>query len=107
VFMYCLGYNKLMKTILTTTTFDNWFSSLKDRQAKARIAARIDRAEGGNFGEHKLLTGGVYEMKINYATGYRVYFKQQGLEIVILLAGGDKTTQQDDINKAIKLAKQG
>jgi putative addiction module killer protein len=46
-------------------------------------------------------------MKINYATGYRVYFKQQGLEIVILLAGGDKTTQQDDINKAIKLAKQG
>lgn len=96
-----------MKTILTTITFDNWFNSLRDRQAKARIAARIDRAECGNFGDHKLLKEGVYEMKINYATGYRVYFKQQGLEIVILLAGGDKTTQQDDINKAIKLAKQG
>ncbi len=91
--MYFLGYNKGMKTILTTTTFDKWFNSLKDRQAKARIAARIDRAEGGNFGDHKMLSDSVYEMRIDYATGYRIYFKQQGLEIIILLAGGDKTTQ--------------
>ncbi len=95
-----------MKTILTTPVFDSWFSDLRDRQAKARIAARIDRAEAGNLGDHKLLSDGVYEMRVHYATGYRIYFKQQGLEIIILLAGGDKTTQQQDIEKAIQLAKE-
>jgi putative addiction module killer protein len=95
-----------MKTILTTNTFNGWFADLRDRQAKARILARIDRAESGNFGDHKLLSDGVYEMRIHYATGYRVYFMQRGIEIVVLLAGGDKTTQQQDINKAIELAKE-
>jgi len=95
-----------MKTILTTHYFDHWYGALRDRQAKARIAARIDRAESGNFGDHKLLSHGVFEMRVHYGTGYRVYFKQQGLEIVVLLAGGDKTTQQSDIAKAIALAEQ-
>lgn len=95
-----------MKTIYTTEVFDAWFESLKDRQAARRIQARIDRAEEGNFGDHKAVGEGVSEMRIHHGPGFRVYFTQHGMEIVILLAGGDKSSQTQDIATAHELARQ-
>lgn len=94
-----------MHTILTTDVFDMWFGQLRDNQAKARIEARLRRAEDGNFGDVKPVAKGVSEMRIHYGPGYRLYFVQNGLEIVLLLAGGDKSTQADDIQTALALAK--
>ena len=95
-----------MRTVLTTEVFDTWLSGLNDARAKARIAARIRRAEEGNLGDCAPVGEGVSEMRIHYGPGYRVYFIQQGLEIVILLAGGDKSTQAKDIKAALGLAQQ-
>lgn len=95
-----------MKTIFTTETFDSWFESLRDRQAARRIQARIDRAEDGNFGDHKSVGEGVSEMRIHHGPGFRVYFTLRGLEVVILLAGGDKSSQARDIQAAQALARQ-
>jgi putative addiction module killer protein len=95
-----------MKTIYTTEVFDAWFGSLKDRQTARRIQARIDRAEEGNFGDHKAVGEGVSEMRIHHGPGFRVYFTQRGMEIVILLAGGDKASQTQDIATAHELARQ-
>ena len=95
-----------MKPIYTTEVFDAWFESLKDKQASRRIQARIDRAEEGNFGDHKAVGEGVFEMRIHHGPGFRVYFIQRGLEIVILLAGGDKSSQSKDIETAHELARQ-
>ena len=96
-----------MKTILTTDTFDRWFADLKDRQAKRRIQMRIDRAEDGHFGDCKPIGEGVSEMRVDAGPGYRLYFIQRGdgHEIVVLLAGGDKSTQQQDIKTALQLAR--
>ncbi|MFN4328318.1 MAG: type II toxin-antitoxin system RelE/ParE family toxin [Limnobacter sp.] len=93
-----------MKTIHTTPEFDAWFDALKDKAGKARILARIERAEQGNFGDAEPVGNGVSEMRIHFGPGYRVYFVQRGLEIVILLAGGDKSTQSKDIKAALKIA---
>ncbi|MDP3673466.1 MAG: type II toxin-antitoxin system RelE/ParE family toxin [Telluria sp.] len=95
-----------MKSILTTETFDEWFSSLKDRAGALRIQARIDRAEDGNFGDCSPVGEGVSEMRIHFGPGYRVYFVQRGLEIVVLLAGGDTSTQAKDIKSALELARE-
>ena len=95
-----------MKTIYTTEVFDLWFESLKDRQTARRVQARIDRAEEGNFGDHKAVGEGVSEMRIHFGPGFRVYFTQRGMEIVILLAGGDKSSQTQDIATAHELARQ-
>lgn len=94
-----------MKTILTTDDFDAWFAKLRDRRSVMRIQARIDRAEAGNFGDCEPVGEGVSEMRIHYGPGYRVYFTQRGLEIVILLAGGDKSTQAKDIKTALDIAR--
>ncbi|ENJ4478151.1 type II toxin-antitoxin system RelE/ParE family toxin [Yersinia enterocolitica] len=95
-----------MKIIYTTEVFDKWFATLRDKNAQKRIQARIDRAESGNFGDCEPVGEGVSEMRIHYGPGYRVYFVQKGLEIVVLLAGGDKSTQQKDIQNALDLARQ-
>ena len=95
-----------MKTVHTTSIFDDWFSALRDRQGKLRIQARIDRAELGNFGDCAPVGEGVSEMRNHVGPGYRIYFVERGLEIVVLLAGGDKSTQAKDIKLAHKLAKQ-
>lgn len=94
-----------MNTIQTTELFDRWFDRLKDRKARARIQVRIDRAEEGNFGDCQPVGSGVSEMRIHHGAGYRVYFKKFGREWVILLAGGDKSTQQADIKAALKQAR--
>ena len=95
-----------MISIYTTDEFDDWFVTLRDKQAQKRIQARIDRAEDGNFGDCKPVGEGVSEMRIHYGAGYRVYFVQRGLEMVVLLAGGDKSNQQKDIQTALKLARE-
>ncbi len=95
-----------MRTVLTTEAFDAWLSDLRDGQGRARIQARIDRAAAGNFGNCAPVGDGVSEMKIDVGPGYRVYFVQRGLELIILLAGGDKSTQVKDIALAKELARQ-
>ncbi len=95
-----------MKIIHTTEQFDVWFARLADRTGRARIQARIDRAEMGNFGDCEPVGNGVSEMRIHFGPGYRVYFTQRGIEVVILLAGGDKSTQSRDIKTALKLARE-
>ncbi len=95
-----------MAVIHTTETFDAWFSSLRDKMAAKRVLARIRRAELGNFGDCEPVGAGVSEMRIHYGPGLRVYFTQRGLEIVILLAGGDKSSQAQDIKTALALARQ-
>jgi putative addiction module killer protein len=95
-----------MMTVYTTENFDQWFSSLRDRQTARRIQARIDRAEDGNFGDHKSVGEGVFEMRIHHGPGYRVYFMLRGLEVVILLIAGDKSTQVKDIQIAQDMARQ-
>ncbi len=95
-----------MKSLQTTDIFDRWYDGLRDRQGRARIAARLRRVELGNFGDVKPVGSGVSELRIDYGPGYRVYLTQRGLEVVILLAGGDKRTQSKDIEAAIEMAKQ-
>lgn len=95
-----------MSSIQTTEAFDDWFTGLKDRQAALRVQARIDRAEDGNLGDCVPVGEGVSEMRIHYGPGYRVYFVQRGIEIVILLAGGNKSTQSKDIKTALEIARQ-
>ena len=95
-----------MRTIQTTQVFDAWLNQLKDKQAVIRIQMRIDRAELGNFGDVKPVAEGVSEMRIDFGPGYRIYFVQRGIEVVILLAGGSKATQDRDIKMALSLAQQ-
>jgi putative addiction module killer protein len=92
-------------TVRRTDVFIYWLTSLKDRRAAARIAARILRLENGNLGDVKPVGKGVSELRINYGPGYRVYFMQAGRTIILLLSGGDKSTQASDIAAAKKLAK--
>jgi len=94
-----------MWTVLTTEAFDRWFSGLRDQRAARRIQARIDRAEAGNFGDSAPVGEGVSEMRIHHGPGYRVYFVQRGLEVVVLLGGGDKSSQARDIASALELAR--
>lgn len=103
--MYRLGYGGSRYSIQTTETFDRWFDRLKNRHARARIHARIDRAEDGHFGDCEAVGEGVSEMRIHHGPGYRVYFMRVGARVVILLAGGDKSTQSSDIKAAQRLAR--
>ena len=90
--------------VMTTDEFDSWFAKLRDLKAKGIIGSRIDRiATLGNLGDYKSLTGGVYELRIKIGPGYRIYFSKRGNMIVLLLNGGDKSTQSRDIDKAKKL----
>ena len=89
-----------------TRPFDEWVSELRDRRAWARIDARVTRLEAGNPGDYKSLGDGIYELRIDYGPGYRVYFAFSGQQIVLLLCGGDKTTQQSDIRTARKYWKE-
>jgi putative addiction module killer protein len=88
-----------------TETFIAWFRGVRDRQAKARIMVRIDRLSLGNPGDVRPVGEGVSELRIDYGPGYRVYFLQQGTKVVVLLAGGDKRTQSQDIGIALEMAR--
>lgn len=93
-----------MVEILTTQVFDRWLRKLKDRQARLRIVERIDRLAHGNPGDTKTVGQGVWELRLTYGPGYRVSYLQDGDKLVLLLCGGDKSTQQTDINRAHELA---
>jgi putative addiction module killer protein len=91
--------------IRTTKLFDDWVKNLKDRQAALSIAKRLDRVLKGNLGDVASLGDGVSEMRIFIGSGYRLYYTFRGNELIILLCGGDKSTQQRDIQKAKDLVK--
>lgn len=91
--------------IRMTDIYRDWINSLEDRTGRAHIQVRIDRLIHGNPGRHERLTARVSELKIDWGPGYRVYYTKRGDELIILLAGGDKTTQQRDIRTAIALAR--
>ena len=93
-----------MKKVSQTELYMKWYSRLKDRVAKMRIAVRIRRVQSGNVGDARPVGDGVFELRFNFGPGYRVYYTERGDEIIILLAGGDKSTQQSDIAAAKSLA---
>jgi putative addiction module killer protein len=95
-----------MIEIRQTEAYARWFKRLRDRQVRGRINMRIRRLSLGNPGDVKPVGEGVSELRINYGPGYRVYFVQRGQTLIILLAGGDKQTQDRDIQTALKLAKE-
>jgi putative addiction module killer protein len=90
--------------LLRSEQFDRWLRKLRDDQAAARIKARLLRLSLGNAGDAKPVGEGVSEMRIDYGPGYRVYFKRRGEELILLLAGGDKQTQDTDIKLAKAIA---
>lgn len=94
-----------MVEIRKTEIFAKWIDSLNDIRARARIQARIERLAAGNPGDVKAVGEGVSELRIDYGPGYRVYYKKHGHKLVILLAGGDKSTQAMDIKTALRLAR--
>jgi len=91
--------------IRKTELFVTWLDGLRDIRARARVLVRIERLAAGNPGDVKAVAEGVSELRIDYGPGYRVYFTQRGRELVILLAGGDKSSQSGDIKTALRLAR--
>ena len=91
--------------IRKTEVFAKWLDGLRDIRARARVLMRIERLAAGNAGDVQPVGEGVFELRIDYGPGYRVYYRQQGRELVILLAGGDKASQPKDIEKALRLAR--
>ena len=94
-----------MLQIRKTDVYANWIDGLRDQQGRARILVRIERLAAGHAGDVKPVGNGVSELRVDFGPGYRVYFTSRGREIVILLAGGDKSSQNKDIQTALKLAK--
>ena len=94
-----------MIEIRQTEVYASWFANLRDRQARARIDVRIRRLSLGNPGDMRPVGEGVSELRIDYGPGYRIYFIQRGPQLAILLAGGDKRTQDQDIRTALQLAR--
>ena len=91
-------------TVTKSATFLRWLRELRDKRARARIAIRIDRVQEGNLGDHKAVGGGISELRINVGPGYRVYYTIRDRTVVILLCAGDKSSQQQDIKRAQKMA---
>lgn len=89
----------------TTEVYREWIDGLKDRVGRARVQVRVDRLVHGNPGQHRVLTDGVRELKIDFGPGYRVYYTERGGALIVLLAGGDKSSQAKDIKAAIAMAK--
>lgn len=100
-----MGYT-LRTRVEETDEYRDWIDSLKDLAGRARVLMRVDRLIHGNPGAHRHLTDGVSELKIDVGPGYRVYYSQRGERLMLLLAGGDKSSQKKDIAKAALLSKQ-
>jgi putative addiction module killer protein len=100
-----LGYNTIVIEIHKTETFVKWIDGLQDIRARAHILVRIERLAAGNPGDVKPVGEGVSEMRIDYGPGYRVYFKKIGKQVVILLAGGNKSSQSKDIKTALLISR--
>lgn len=98
-----MGYTSSMH-VEKTEVYRVWLDGLKDQAGRARILMRVDRLIHGNPGQHRHLAGGVSELKIDFGPGYRIYYTQRGTRLLLLLAGGDKSSQRKDIAKAMSLA---
>jgi putative addiction module killer protein len=95
-----------MLEVVRSEAFDRWLRKLKDRQAVARVLVRIDRLAAGNPGDVKAVGAGISELRIDYGPGYRVYYMQEGDRLVLLLCGGDKSSQDRDIQRARWVARE-
>lgn len=93
-----------MYEVHQTDGFRAWLNALRDTKARLRIAARLRRVENGHLGDVKLIGNGVFELRLDFGPGYRIYFVKRGGSIVVLLCGGDKSSQRGDIQRAIALA---
>ena len=92
-----------MNRIRYTAVYRVWYKNLKDIRARVKIDLRLNSVRKGNFGDHRNVGNGIFELKIDYGPGYRIYYKKVGDEIIVLLCGGDKSTQEEDIAKAKEL----
>ena len=102
--MFPKGYSNWMNyKISSTEVFNKWFSRLRDNSTKNRVLARLGRLENGNFGDFKKISEGLFELRFSFGSGVRIYYTFYGDKIVLLLAGGDKSTQPKDIKKAQNL----
>jgi len=95
-----------MVDVVRTDDFDQWLRKLKDRVGRLRIVERLDRLAAGNPGDAKPVGRGVWELRLRFGPGYRVYYLHDGPRVVLLLCGGDKSTQQRDIDRAYQLAEE-
>jgi putative addiction module killer protein len=95
-----------MISVVRSGAFDRWLRKLKDRRAAARVLVRIDRLAAGNPGDVKPVGGGISELRIDYGPGYRVYYAQEGDTLILLLCGGDKSSQDGDVKAAQRIAKE-
>ena len=93
-----------MFEVLTTDEFDRWLSDLADERARTKIASRVARLRFGNAGDAKPVGEGVSEMRVHHGPGYRVYYKQTNKAIIVILCGGNKSTQEKDVRRAKKMA---
>ena len=93
-----------MFEVRTTDEFDQWLSDLADERAKTKIASRLARLRFGNSGDAKPVGEGMSEMRVHHGPGYRIYYKQTGQTIIVILCGGDKSTQSNDIKRAKQMA---
>lgn len=93
-----------MITVKTLPEFDAWLNSLKDRITRLRLSRRIDKVQRGNLGDIKPVGNSVFEMREHFGPGWRMYYIQRGNVLIVMLGGGDKTTQTADIAKAITLS---
>jgi len=103
--MGIISHTKSMIKVRSSDVFDKWIAKLRDHRARQRIIARVKRLAEGNPGDVKPVGEGISELRIHYGQGYRVYYKDTGKEIIILLCGGDKTSQQADIAKAKEIVR--
>ena len=101
---YPYGYTLPVFVVRQTEAFVAWLDSLKDKRAQVRIAARLRQAEAGNLGDWQPTEGDLSEMRVHYGPGYRLYFVRRGRVIIVILSGGDKSTQKRDIRRALKLS---
>ena len=105
--MYPICYNSMtMIRIRYTAVYRLWYKGLDDLVARVRIDLRLNSVKKGNFGDHRHVGNGIFEIKIDYGPGYRIYYKKIGNDIIVLLCGGDKSTQESDILKAKDLLKE-
>lgn len=95
-----------MVDVVRTDDFDQWLRKLKDRVGRLRIVERLDRLAAGNPGDAKQVGRGVWELRLRFGPGYRVYYLHDGPRVILLLCGGDKATQRRDIDRAYQLAKE-
>lgn len=101
-----MNYSYQVVEVIRTATFDRWLRRLKDRQGAGRVLARIDRLIAGNPGDVRPVGAGVSELRIDYGPGYRVYYLQRGSQLILLLCGGNKSSQSLDIEKAHRIAEE-